>query len=168
MNAPLPEPWLRGPIAGVAPHLMPLFHSFAQVREDLALHTAGLSTGQVWKRVEPLPSLGFQLRHIAGSVDRLVTYLIGGELSPEQVSVLKREAEPGATLEDLLSEVHASLSRAEEKVRQIAAESLYESRCIGKKRLPSTVFGLLVHLAEHTQRHLGQAITTAKLARVMS
>jgi uncharacterized damage-inducible protein DinB len=42
---------------------------------------------------------------------------------------------------------------------------LNEPRYIGKKRLPSTVLGTLVHVAEHTQRHLGQAITTAKLAR---
>jgi hypothetical protein len=42
---------------------------------------------------------------------------------------------------------------------------LEEPRYIGKKRLPSTVLGILVHVAEHTQRHLGQAITTAKLAR---
>jgi hypothetical protein len=27
------------------------------------------------------------------------------------------------------------------------------------------VLGLLVHIAEHTQRHLGQAITTAKVLR---
>lgn len=31
--------------------------------------------------------------------------------------------------------------------------------------LPTTVIGLLVHIAEHTQRHLGQAITIAKTLR---
>lgn len=34
---------------------------------------------------------------------------------------------------------------------------------MGKKRLPTTVAGLLVHVADHTQRHVGQAITTAKV-----
>jgi hypothetical protein len=29
------------------------------------------------------------------------------------------------------------------------------------------VVGLVVHLAEHTQRHVGEAIITAKLARAV-
>jgi uncharacterized damage-inducible protein DinB len=153
-------------MAGVPQHLMPVFHSFAMVREDLALHTAGLSDEQVWRRVDPIPTLGFQLRHIAGSVDRLVTYLMGGELSEAQLAALKRETVPGAELlADLLGDVDRSLSDAEEQIRSIPEASLHEARFIGKKRLPSTVLGLLVHVAEHTQRHLGQAVTTAKLVR---
>jgi uncharacterized damage-inducible protein DinB len=161
----LPEPWLRGPIEGIPAHLMPVFHSFAQVREDLALHTAGLTVEQVWRRAEPLPPLGFQLRHIAGSVDRLVTYLMAGELDAAQLAFLKAEQEPGAPLDDLLQGVDQSLLRAEHRIRTIPAGTLFEPRFIGKKRLPSTILGLLVHVAEHTQRHVGQAITTAKLAR---
>jgi len=159
------EPWLRGPIDGVPAHLMPVFHSFAQVREDLALHTAGLTTEQVWSRTGALPSLGFHLRHIAHSVDRLVTYLIGGELTQAQIDTLKQETVPGATLEELLSDIDKHLRAAEERVRTISVESLYDPRWVGKKRLPTNVIGLLVHVAEHTQRHLGQAITTAKLSR---
>jgi uncharacterized damage-inducible protein DinB len=145
---------------------MPLFHSFAQVREDLTLHTAGLSDDDVWRRTEPLPSLGFQLRHIAGSVDRLVTYLMGEELNAQQLEFLKKEAEAGPGLKELLAAVDASLASAEDRVRGVEADALGEPRYIGKKRLPSTVLGLLVHVAEHTQRHVGQAITTAKLARL--
>jgi hypothetical protein len=32
--------------------------------------------------------------------------------------------------------------------------------------LPTTVAGLLMHIAEHTARHVGQAISAAKLARI--
>ena len=162
------EPWLRGPLPDVSPLVAPLFFSFVQVREDLALHTAGLSTDQVWRRSGSLPSLGFQLRHIAGSVDRLATYLCGGQLSPAQMDALQEEASPGASLEELLSVVDASLARAEEKLRGIDPASLHEPRWVGRMRLPTSVLGLLVHVAEHTQRHLGQAITTAKLARQIS
>jgi uncharacterized damage-inducible protein DinB len=144
---------------------MPVFHSFVQVREDLALHTAGLSTEDVWRRTEPLPALGFHLRHIAGSVDRLVTYLMGGDLTPAQIDYLKQEGAPAASLEELLAGVDASLRQAEERIRGIDAAALNEPRFVGKKRMPTTVLGLLVHVAEHTQRHLGQAITSAKLAR---
>jgi uncharacterized damage-inducible protein DinB len=142
-----------------------VFHSFAQVREDLALHTAGLTTEQVWMRTGTLPSLGFHLRHIAHSVDRLVTYLCGSELTQAQIDTLKQEAVPGATLEELLSGIDAQLRAAEERLRTVPATSLYDPRWIGRKRLPTNVLGLLVHVAEHTQRHLGQAITTAKLSR---
>lgn len=37
---------------------------------------------------------------------------------------------------------------------------------MGRKKLPTTVMGLVIHIAEHTQRHVGQAITTAKFARL--
>ena len=159
------EAWLRGPIEGVPPHLMPVFHSFAMVREDLARYTEGLSTEDVWRRTGPLPSLGFHLRHIAHSVDRLVTYLCGDQLSDPQIAALKQEADPGATLAELLAGIDASLRDAEQRIRSIGPTMLQEPRYIGKKRLPSTALGLLVHIAEHTQRHLGQAITTAKLLR---
>ena len=159
------EAWLRGPIEGVPAHLMPVFHSFQMVREDLAHYTAGLTTEDVWRRTGALPSLGFHLRHIAHSVDRLVTYLCGDQLSDAQIATLKQEPEPGATLTQLLDDINEKLSDAEQRMRTIDAAMLAEPRYIGKKRLPSTVLGLLVHVAEHTQRHLGQAITTAKLAR---
>ena len=148
------EPWLNGPIEGVPPHLMPVFHSFAMVREDLARYTEGLSTDDVWRRTGTLPSLGFHLRHIAHSVDRLVTYLCGDQLSDAQIATLKQETEPGsASLQELLALVDAKLNEAEARLRTVRKDSMEEPRYIGKKRLPSTVLGLLVHVAEHTQRH---------------
>jgi uncharacterized damage-inducible protein DinB len=159
------EPWLRGPIPDVHPSLAPVLHSFAQVREELALYTSGLPSDAVWRRLGAVPSLGFQLRHIAGSVERLVTYLSGEQLSPEQIGALKSESVSGAPLEELLAIVNASLEDASTRVRSINPASLYDARFVGKKRLPTTVIGLLVHVAEHTQRHLGQAITTTKLLR---
>ncbi len=160
-----PEPWMRGPIEGLEPLVAPVFYSFTQVREDLALHTEGLSTEQVWSQTGSLPSLGFHLRHIAGSVDRLMTYLMEREITKDQIGVLKAESEPGASLDELLAGVDATLDEAEEQLRTIQPESIHAPRYIGRKRLPTTVLGLLVHIAEHTQRHLGQVITTAKLAR---
>jgi uncharacterized damage-inducible protein DinB len=45
--------------------------------------------------------------------------------------------------------------------------TLGDARTVGRKRLPTTVIGLLTHIAEHTQRHVGQAIVTAKLAAML-
>jgi hypothetical protein len=157
------EPWLRGPIAGIESLVMPVFHSFTMVREDLAKFTAGIKPDDVWRQVGTLPTLGFHLRHIAGSADRLCTYLMGQELSAEQIAYMKAEGVVGAGLEELLAGVDQGLRSVEDRIRTIDPATIHEPRYIGRKRLPTTVLGLLVHIAEHTQRHLGQAITTAKL-----
>jgi hypothetical protein len=156
---------MRGPLPGIEPLVMPVFHSFTMVREDLAKFTAGVKEEDVWRQVGTLPTLGFHLRHIPGSADRLATYLMGGEISAEQLAYLKSEGTPGAKLEDLLVGVDTGLRSVEERIVTITPSAMHEPRYIGRKRLPTTVLGLLVHIAEHTQRHLGQAITTAKLLK---
>ena len=161
-----PEPWLRGPITDVSPLIAPVLYAFQQAREDLANHTEGLTDEQVWARPFGLAPLGFQLRHIGGSVDRLTTYLLGKELDETQLAALREEMEPGESREQLLAQVYEALAQAEARIRSIDPATLAEPRVVGRKRLPTTVIGLLVHIAEHTQRHVGQAISAAKLARV--
>ena len=143
---------------------MPVFFSYAQVREDLQKHTAGLSDDQVWKPVSG-NSLGFQLKHLAGSVDRITTYLIGQQLSTPQLDFLKQEPETAGALSELLALVEQNLHRSQTQLQMIDPQSLYDSRTVGRRALPTNVIGLIVHLAEHTQRHLGQAITIAKILR---
>jgi uncharacterized damage-inducible protein DinB len=170
-RAPVPEPrlpeaWMRGPIEGVPALLAPLLYSFQQAREDLARWTEGLTHEQIWARPHGFGSVGFHLRHIAGSTDRLTTYLEGGQISEAQLDFLKHEHDPGATREELLAGMDAAFERTEAIVRGMDAARLSEPREIGRKKLPTTVIGLLTHIAEHTQRHVGQAISAAKLARV--
>jgi hypothetical protein len=141
-------------------------YGLQQTREDLARYTAGLTAGQVWARPHGLAPLGFHLRHIAGSVDRLTAYLEGRPLDAAQMGALAEEMEPGASLEELLADVDRVLLRAAEAIRAIDPATFAEPRWVGRKRLPTTVIGLVVHIAEHTQRHLGQAIGAAQLARV--
>lgn len=162
-----PEPWLRGPVPGVDPLLAPVLHAFQQAREDLALHTEGLTPAQLWARPHGLGPAGFHVRHIGGSVDRLMTYVQGRQLSEEQLAATRTEMDPGAGREELLAAVEASFARAEAAVRAIDPATLREPREVGRKRLPSTVSGLLAHIAEHTQRHTGQAVSAAKLARAV-
>lgn len=162
-----PEPWLRGPLAGVHPLLAPPLYTLRQVREELAECTAGLTPEEIWARPHGLTPLGFHLRHIAGSTDRLSTYLRGAELSTEQIAAMKREGEPGASRAELLAEVEAALDRAEALVRALDPAKLPEARSVGRKALPTTVAGLVFHLAEHAFRHLGQAVSAAKLIRAV-
>jgi uncharacterized damage-inducible protein DinB len=145
------EPWLRGPIPGVDPLTAPVLYAFTQAREDLARYTEGLTTDQLWTT-----SVGFHIRHISRSTDRLIGYLEGRR------DVALGEGEPGASREELLAELDSVFKRAEAVVRAIDPSTLRDAREVGRKRLPTTVIGLLTHIAEHTQRHVGQAITAAK------
>lgn len=145
------EAWLRGPIPGVDPLTAPVLYAFTQAREDLAKYTEGLTPEQLWTS-----GVGFHIRHIARSTDRLIAYLQGR--MPEQLG----DGEAGASREELLTELDSAFRRAEKVVRSIDPATLREAREVGRKRLPTTVIGLLTHIAEHAQRHVGQAITAAK------
>jgi uncharacterized damage-inducible protein DinB len=163
---PYVEPWLRGPVPGVHPLTAPVLYAFQQAREDLARHTEGLSTAQVWATPHGFGSVGFHIRHIARSTGRLLRYLAGESLSEAEMLALASEKEPGATREELLGELERALQGAETAVRAIDPATLAEVRTVGRKRLPTTVTGLLTHIAEHTQRHTGQAICAAQGARI--
>ena len=160
-----PEPWLRGPLPGVHPLLAPILYSLKQAREDLQYWTSGLTPEQLWSKPHGLTPLGFHIRHIGGSIDRLVTYMMGNQLSDTQLEYLKTEENPGATLEALLTDLEQKLAAAEHAVLSIDPSTLDQPRQVGRRLLRSTVGGLLTHTAEHTQRHVGQAIVTAKLLK---
>jgi uncharacterized damage-inducible protein DinB len=162
-----PEPWLRGQSAGIHPLTTPVLYAFQQAREDLARHTEGLTREQLWARPYGLGPAGFHIRHIGGSVERLATYLQGRQLMEEQLAAAQREMEPGADRDELLAGLDAALRDAESVVRSVDPAKLAEPREVGRKRLPTTVIGLLTHIAEHTQRHVGQAVTTARIVRGM-
>jgi uncharacterized damage-inducible protein DinB len=165
--ASLPEPWMRGPIAGVDPLVAPVLYTFQQAREDLRRWTEGFSPEQLWATPYGFGSVGFHLRHIAGSTDRLMSYLQGKPLNAEQLATLQAEHAPaGADRDELLALVDAAFENAEKVVRALDPATLREPRGVGRRQLPTTVIGLLVHIAEHTQRHVGQAISAAKLAAV--
>jgi hypothetical protein len=167
MEKTLPEPWLRGSMMDVSAWIAPTLYAFEQAREDLAEHTEGLTVAQIWARPFGLAPAGFHLRHIAGSVDRLTTYLLGNQLDAAQMAALREEMAPGASREELLDGVQIAFAVASERIRSLDPEALTEPRAVGRKRLPTTVVGLVVHLAEHTQRHVGQAISAAKLVRAV-
>jgi uncharacterized damage-inducible protein DinB len=157
---------MRGPIPGVDPFLAPLLYSFQMAREDLDQWTEGLNGSQIWATPHGFGSVGFHLRHIAGSTDRLMNYVEGKQLSETQMAALKAEREPGASREMLLAGLNAAFDNAEAVVRSLSPAQLAKPRAVGRKRLPTTVIGLLFHIAEHTQRHVGQAISAAQWARV--
>ena len=160
-----PEPWLRGTHTDVPAVIRAVLHALEQARED-AEHWCGDLTGlEVNAGLAGLPSVAFQLRHIAGSVDRLLTYAEGHDLNEAQLADLRREAESASLPHLMLRDFSSSIERAGKRIRGFVGADLESQRLVGRKRLPSTIGGLLVHLAEHTQRHVGQMITTAKVVK---
>jgi tRNA threonylcarbamoyl adenosine modification protein YjeE len=163
-----PEVWLRGPLPDVAPVLQPVAHALLQVKEDVQRALSGLTAAQIWARPGPVGSVGFHARHLVGSLDRLLTYARGDALADAQFAFLRAEGEggdPAATADELRTQVAEAIDAALAQVRATPVETLFDARTVGRARLPTTVFGLLVHAAEHSARHAGQMITTSLLVR---
>lgn len=159
-----PEVWLRGPVEGVPPNLQPVAHSLLQCREELERLLEGMPAERIWQSNGLAASIGFHVRHAIGSLDRLFTYARGAMLSDAQRQVLAQELQPDLDLgaDDLCAAFEAAVTRALDQLRHTAEATLLDQRLVGRAQLPSTVLGLLFHAAEHTQRHVGQAVTTAR------
>jgi len=158
-----PEPWLRGTLPEVPAVARGVLHALELAREDANRWCESLSENELHARPFDLPSIAFQLRHIGGSIDRLLTYAEGNQLTGEQIAVMKAEMDPGASRGTLFAEFEQGLDSAAGRVRALAATDFEQPRGVGKKQMPTSVGGLLVHLADHTQRHVGQLVTTAKV-----
>src|SRR6202789_1853343 len=128
------EPWLRGPLAGVHSLLAPTLYAFAQAREDLVQWTEGLTDDEIWLQPHGVASVGFQLRHIAGSVERLTTYLRGRELTSLQLEATRGEMEPGLGRAALLEMVTRSLQESERVIRALDPATLTNARAVGRKQ----------------------------------
>jgi uncharacterized damage-inducible protein DinB len=171
-SVPYVEPWLRGTYGDVPAVSRAVLHAFDLAVDDLTKWTDGLTDMEIHTLPLELPPVAFHLRHIARSVDRLLTYAEGGQLSTEQLTKLKAE-EVGPqhnereTLAALLNEVRESFANASGRVRALASADMDTLRGVGRKQLPTSVGGALVHVADHTMRHVGQVVTTAKVLKAL-
>jgi uncharacterized damage-inducible protein DinB len=145
-----------------------VLHALDLALDDLTKWTAGLKDGQIHAQPLGLTSVAFHLRHIARSTDRLLSYAEGKPLSEEQLAALKSEKVGDETLAMLMADVEFSFSNAADRVRVLATADLNTFRGVGKKQLPTTIGGALIHVADHTQRHVGQVVSTTKLLRALS
>ena len=157
------EPWLRGTLTEVPAMHRAVLHALQMAEEDLTRWCAELTQEELNAAPGGIASVAFHLRHIARSVDRLLAYAEGRRLSEEQLGSLKTEAEANAVAEVVFAEFRDTLEQAAQRVRALVGADLETERTVGRQSLPTSLGGLLVHIAEHTQRHVGQAITTAKI-----
>ena len=162
------DTWLQGPVPGVPESLMPVAHTLLQVKQEAGRLAADLAPDELWARPGGYNPAGFHLLHLAGSLDRLLSYARGEELTRAQREALERERRSGEEelpVEVLVATLHDTIDRSLEKLRQTPAESVHDARAVGAARLPATVGGILYHAAEHSMRHLGQLVTTVKILR---
>ena len=166
------EVWLRGPLPGVPPLLQPVAHALLQAREELTAALAGFPPALLNERPGGGASVGFHLQHLAGVLDRLFTYARAEALSTDQLIALAAENPPlvlgPEAVPQLVRRFTVQVELALNQLRTTTEASLTEHRGVGRAKIPSTVIGLLVHAAEHTTRHLGQLLVTARWAKSMS
>ena len=167
VQSPYVEPWLRGTHTDVPAVGRAVVHALELALDDVSKWTDGLTDAEVQSYPLGLPSVAFHLRHIARSIDRSLTYAEGNQLSAEQLAGLKAEQSGDESLAVLLAEVEASLGNAAGRVRALGTADLNTFRGVGRKQLPTSIGGALIHVADHTQRHVGQVVTTAKVLKAL-
>ncbi len=162
------EVWLRGLLPDVPPLLQPIAHALLQAQEEVAEIMQDFSEEKLWKQPAGVASVGFHLHHLAGVLDRLFTYARGESLSPIQLQALAAEGKENREIKikDLLRAFDNQITLALTQLKAIDSQTLTEIREVGRGKIPSTVIGLLFHAAEHTTRHLGQLLVTAKVVKL--
>lgn len=165
------EVWQRGPVDGVPALLQPVAHALLQAVEDVERYTSTVPDDSMWERPAGVASIGFHLLHMRGVIDRLFTYARGEALNEEQLEALRQEKEvpaetvPGSMLTEAL---RLQVQKALEQLKKTPESSLTEARALGRRRIPTTVLGLLFHSAEHCQRHVGQLLVTSRILQMKS
>jgi len=161
----LPEAWLRGPVEGVPAQLQPVAHALIQAHEEIALIMKDFPQSKLWEQPAGVASVAFHLQHIPGVLDRLFSYAQEKEISHVQLKYLSEEGleDPSITKERLLENLSNRVIASISFLKTVLPDTITEVRTVGRKKLPSTVSGLLFHAAEHTMRHTGQLLVTARI-----
>jgi uncharacterized damage-inducible protein DinB len=163
-----PDVWLKGPVAGVPPALQPAAHALLQTVEDVRHALEGFPEEDVWITPGGAASIGFHLVHLVGSTDRLCTAARGESLNEAQKAARNAEKTPPSPrppLATLVDGMAAAVNAAVDQLRATDPATLSQPRPVGRAALPTTIGGLLFHAGEHSQRHAGQIVTTAKILR---
>ena len=163
-----PEVWQRGPVEGVPSLLQPAAHAILQAREEVIALMKDFPENSLWIKPAGMASAGFHLQHLSGVLDRLYTYARNEKLNPQQMQQLHDEAissNENLNVRNLIERFNKQVDTAIVQLKNTDPSMLTEFRGIGRKQIPTTLIGLLFHAAEHTMRHLGQLIVTAKIVK---
>jgi hypothetical protein len=162
------EVWLRGPLKGIPPLLQPVAHALLQAREEVNGFMVDFPEILLWVKPSGLASPAFHLQHLAGVLDRLFTYARGEQLTQHQLTKLAMEGKMPEITYSVNTLLEIFNRQVDDAIRQLSETDeleLTDKRGVGRNQLPSTVIGLFTHAAEHTMRHVGQLLVTAKMLR---
>lgn len=166
MSSSAVEYWLRGPVPGISLLLQPVAHALLQAKDEVSKALQNFPDEKLWEKPGESASVGFHLQHLRGVLDRLFTYAKDETLNALQLEALAAEGKPHpgeTTLQELLAAFHQQVAYSLEQLKYTDEKNLTDTREVGRAKLPSTVLGLLFHAAEHTMRHTGQLLVTAKV-----
>jgi len=170
LNQKEPEVWLRGPLPDMPNLLQPIAHALLQAREEVNELTLNFPEELLWERPAQVASMGFHLQHLTGVLDRLFTYARNQVLTPEQLTALAQEGKPVGQIpltSELVQAFNDQVDIALAQLRDTDLHTIIQYRSVGRGKLPSTVLGLYVHAAEHTQRHVGQILVTIRILKAL-
>ncbi|MEA1784836.1 DinB family protein [Arenibacter sp. GZD96] len=161
------EFWLKGPVPYIPALLQPVAHALLQVQKELKVILADAKDAILWEKPKGMASVGFHLQHLSGVLDRLFTYANGQMLLESQLNYLSTEGvpQPHLSLVTLQENFDEQVTKALQQLQKTDPLTLTEIRHVGRKRLETTVIGLLFHAAEHTTRHYGQLLVTVNLLK---
>lgn len=162
-----PENWLRGPVPGIPDLLQPAAHALLQSLEEIKIYLKDFPSELLYVKPAGRASVAFHLKHITGVLDRMLTYAKHKELSNAQFDYLKNEqkTEENGSFQSFIEVFEEKVNEALTYFKSIDPVMLTESRTVGRKKLPTTVIGLLFHAAEHSQRHVGQLLVTVSVLK---
>ncbi|MBW8243129.1 DinB family protein [Muricauda oceani] len=161
------EYWLSGPIPEVPALLQPAAHALLQSVREARQYVSDFPEDKLWEKPFGRASVGFHLKHLTGVLDRLLTYVKKESLTDAQFQYLKNEAngEDAPSSQELILNFETKVNEALDYFKTVSETTLTDERFVGRKKLPTTVIGLLFHAAEHSQRHVGQLLVTVSVLK---
>jgi len=159
------EVWLRAEtIPNLSPILQPAANALLEAAEEISIFLKDFPDSKLWEKPAGCASVGFHLLHISGFLGRLLTYADGKMLSKQQLQYLQSEnGQQPTDLKTLLHKALQTIHQTVEKLKTYPESSFAETRYVGRAQIPTTTIGLLFHAAEHTMRHIGQLLVTARV-----
>src|SRR5579871_6047301 len=113
------EPWLRGTLGDFPAVSRAVIHALELAREDTDKWCGDLSDAELNARVSGIAPVAFHLKHIGGSMDRLLSYAEGLRLTPDQIAAMKSELDPAATGKEVFAGLHAAFKRSIQRIHAL-------------------------------------------------
>jgi uncharacterized damage-inducible protein DinB len=160
-----PENWLRGPVIGIPDLLQPAAHGLLQSLEEIKIYMKDFPSEMLYENPAGRASVAFHLKHITGVLDRMLTYSKENSLSDAQFDYLKNEekTEENGSIQSFIEAFEDKVNEALEYFKTLDPAKITDFRTIGRRKMPTTLIGLLFHAAEHSQRHVGQLLVTVSV-----